>query len=213
VQRLGPVRSARAEAFWLEDDSEQALQEIRAIYDLALHKRHPRVSSELIYWRWKLGDLKEIPEGVAPPFVLQIEGKYQEAAKAWQELHCPYEAARALSESDDETALKEALGMFETLGARPMVEYVTKRLRDLGIKGIPRGPRSTTKTNPAGLTKRELEVLHLLAESQRDKQIARNLHLSEKTVGHHVSSILAKLDKKSRAEAVNEARKLGILSN
>jgi DNA-binding NarL/FixJ family response regulator len=90
---------------------------------------------------------------------------------------------------------------------------VTKQLRDLGVRGIPRGPRSTTKTNPAGLTKRELEVLHLLAEGQRDKQIARSLNLSEKTVGHHVSSILAKLDKKSRAEAVHEARKLGILSN
>jgi DNA-binding CsgD family transcriptional regulator len=213
VQRLGPVRSARAEVFWLEGEKERALGEIRAVYDLALKKHHPRVSSELIYWCWKLGDLKELPEGVAQPFALQIEGKSQEAATAWLELGCSYEAARALSESADEATLKEALGIFENLGVRPMTQQVTKQLRDLGVRGIPRGPRSTTKTNPAGLTKRELEVLHLLAEGQRDKQIARSLNLSEKTVGHHVSSILAKLDKKSRAEAVHEARKLGILSN
>jgi DNA-binding CsgD family transcriptional regulator len=213
VQRLGPVRAARAEAFWLGGDTEGAVEEIHAVYDLTLHKRDPSVSSELAYWRWKLEDLKELPAGTLQPFALQIEGNYLEAAAAWKALNCPYEAARALSESDDETALKEALSIFESLGARPMAQWVSRRLRDLGVKGIPRGPRSTTKTNPAGLTTRELEVLHLLAEGQRDKQIARNLNLSEKTVGHHVSAILAKLDKKSRAEAVSEARKLAILPN
>ena len=137
VQRLGPVRSARAEAFWLKEDNERALEEIHAVYDLALRKRHPEVSSELVYWRWKLNDLKELPKGGAQPFALQIEGKYQEAAQAWRELDCSYEAGRALSESNDETALKEALTIFENLGARPMAQWVSKRLRDLGVKGIP----------------------------------------------------------------------------
>jgi DNA-binding CsgD family transcriptional regulator len=211
VQRLGPVAAARAEAFWLEGNSNQALEEVRAVYDLAVSKRQPWLMGELAYWRWKLGDLKEAPKDIPRPFALHIEGKRLEAAEAWRAMHYSYETAVALSESNDETALKEALSMFENLGARPMVQHVTKRLRDLGIKGIARGPRSTTKTNPAGLTTRELEVLNLLAKGQRDKQIARNLNLSEKTVGHHVSAILAKLGKKNRAEAVLEARKLGIL--
>lgn len=213
IQRLGPVRAARAEAFWFEDNDEYALKEVRAIYELPLSKRHPRGLSELIYWQWKLGDLKTVPENLARPFALQIAGKPLEAAKVWRELGCPYEAARALAESDDETALKEALNVFEGLGARPMAQLVARRLRELGIKGIPRGPRPATKTNPAGLTKRELEVLYLLAQGQRDKQIARSLNLSEKTVGHHVSAILAKLGSKSRAEAVLEARQLHILPN
>jgi DNA-binding CsgD family transcriptional regulator len=212
LQRLGPVRAARAEAAWLEGHPERALEEARAAYDLALEHAHPWFVGELAYWRWKLGDLKEPPEGVARPFALQIGGQCLEAAEAWRGLNCPYEAARALSESDDEAALKHALAELERLGARPMAQWVSRRLRDLGIKGIPRGPRPSTKTNRAGLTHRELEVLHLLTEGQRDKQIARGLHLSEKTVGHHVSAILAKLGKKSRAEAVHEALRLGIPS-
>jgi DNA-binding CsgD family transcriptional regulator len=211
LQHLGPVRAARAEAFWLVGDKEGALREARAIYDHPLTKRRPRFLGEPAYWCWKLGDLKEAPPGILRPFALQMEGKPLEAAQAWRDLGCSYEAARALAESDDETALKEALTVFEELGARPMIQIVSQQMRDLGIKGIPRGPRSETKANPAGLTKRELEVLHLLALGQRDKLIARSLNLSERTVHHHVSAILGKLGTKSRAEAILEARKLGIL--
>lgn len=167
---------------------------------------------ELAYWRWKLGESNETPQGIALPFALQIEGQSLEAAEAWRGLDCPYEAARALSETEDEAALKEALKIFEQLGAHPMAQWVSRRLRELGIKGIPRGLRPATKTNPAGLTARELEVLYLLVQGQRDKEIARRLQLSGKTVGHHVSAILAKLGKKSRAEAAHEAQRLGILS-
>lgn len=213
LERLGPVRAARAEAFWLSEDKERVFEEAHAIYDLALSKREPWLSGELAYWRWKVGDLQEPPKDIVRPFALQIAGQSLEAAAAWRELGCPYEAARALAESDDETGLKEALNIFEDLGARPVAQWVVQRLRDLGVKGIPRRPRPETRANPAGLTKRELEVLHLLAQGQRDKGIARSLHLSEKTVGHHVSAILAKLGKKSRAEAVYEARRLSIVPN
>jgi DNA-binding CsgD family transcriptional regulator len=213
LQRLAPVCAARAEAAWLAGDVQQVLREAHTAYDLALSKGHAWFVGELAYWQWKVDDLQQVPSEVAQPFALQMAGKWREAAQAWQELNCPYEVARALSESGDEIALKEALDIFENLGTRPMAQWVSRRLRDSGVKGIPRGPRSTTKTNPAGLTTRELEVLHLLAEGQRDKQIARNLNLSEKTVGHHVSAILAKLAKKSRAEAVLEATRLGILTN
>jgi DNA-binding CsgD family transcriptional regulator len=213
LQRLGPARAARAEAFWLGGKQERALAEARASYDLPLTQRRPRFLAEPAYWRWKLGDLPELPTGILLPFGLQMEDKPLEAAKAWRDLGCSYEAARALSEHDDETALKEALTIFENLGARPMVQRTTKRLRDLGIKGIPKGPRSETKANPAGLTKRELEVLHLLAQGQRDKVIARSLKLSERTVHHHVSAVLSKLGATNRAEATLEARRLGILPN
>jgi DNA-binding CsgD family transcriptional regulator len=213
LHRLVPTRIARAEAFWLSCRPGPALEQIRAVEALVLEKRHPWLLGEWSYWCWKLDDLEEPPEGLARPFALQIAGQPLEAARAWRELGCPYEAARALSESDDEAALREALAEFERLGAQPMIQWVSQRLRELGIKGIPRGPRPTTKTNPAGLTNRELEVLHLLAEGQRDKQIARGLQLSEKTVGHHVSAILGKLGIKSRAEAVFEARRLEILPN
>jgi DNA-binding NarL/FixJ family response regulator len=88
---------------------------------------------------------------------------------------------------------------------------IRRRLRDLGATKIPRGPRAQTARNPAGLTAREMEVLALLAEGRTNLQLARRLHLSTKTVGHHVSAILDKLGVRSRAEAVANAYTLGIV--
>ena len=73
---------------------------------------------------------------------------------------------------------------------------------------VPRGARASTRSNVGGLTDREVDVLDLLEEGLRNAEIAARLHLSEKTVGHHVSAILAKLGASSRTEAVRKARDL-----
>ena len=74
---------------------------------------------------------------------------------------------------------------------------------------IPRGPRAATSADPAGLTAREREVLALVAQGRTNGEIARSLVLSEKTVGHHVSSLLRKLGARTRTEAVRLAAKDG----
>ena len=74
-----------------------------------------------------------------------------------------------------------------------------------------RGPRASTRRNPAGLTSRELEVLALLAEGLRNVHIAERLVLSARTVDHHVSAILRKLKAATRTEAAAQAVQLGIL--
>ena len=76
---------------------------------------------------------------------------------------------------------------------------------------MPRGPRPATRENPAGLTARELEVLALLAEGLRNADIARELVVSEKTVEHHVSAILRKLDVRTRGAAGAEAARRGLM--
>ncbi|MGB8876894.1 MAG: LuxR C-terminal-related transcriptional regulator, partial [Solirubrobacteraceae bacterium] len=78
-------------------------------------------------------------------------------------------------------------------------------------RGVPRGPRPRTRENEAGLTPRELEVLALLAEGLRNAQIAKRLVVSERTVDHHVSAILGKLQVRSRSEASARAARLGIV--
>ncbi|MEA3198461.1 MAG: hypothetical protein QOF32_2513, partial [Gammaproteobacteria bacterium] len=85
-------------------------------------------------------------------------------------------------------------------------------LRRAGVRSLPRGPRSSTRANPAGLTRREFEVLHLLSEDLSDSLIARRLHVSVRTVGHHVSAILAKLSTHSRRKAVEAARNGGLIT-
>jgi DNA-binding NarL/FixJ family response regulator len=77
---------------------------------------------------------------------------------------------------------------------------------------VPRGPNRATAANPAGLTGRQVEVLALLAEGLTDAEIAARLSLSAKTVGHHVSALLAKLGVGSRHQAAAAARRLGVVA-
>jgi DNA-binding NarL/FixJ family response regulator len=96
------------------------------------------------------------------------------------------------------------------MGARAAGAIVARRLRELGERGIPRGPHARTRANAAGLTSRELEVLPLLAAGLRNTEIADRLIVSPKTVDHHVSSILRKLDVSTRGQVGPAAARLGL---
>jgi DNA-binding NarL/FixJ family response regulator len=101
--------------------------------------------------------------------------------------------------------------MVQALGAHKVYEKIKLEMRSAGIKSIPRGIRKTTQSNPAQLTDREMDVLRLLREGLQNKELAARLFISAKTVDHHISSILFKLDVNSRAKAVQEAIRLAIL--
>ena len=88
----------------------------------------------------------------------------------------------------------------------PAAEALRQQLRAAGVVRIPRGPRPSTRENPFGLTTRQLEILWLLVDQLTNAQIAARLHLSPKTVDHHVSAVLAKLGVRSRAAAAAMAR-------
>jgi DNA-binding CsgD family transcriptional regulator len=212
LQRVAPVRTARAEAAWLAGRSQAVIEEARAAFDLAARHEHAWFIGELGFWRWRAGDLEAPPPSAAPPFRLQMEGNWRDAAEAWAQMGCPYEQARALADGDAEAGRK-ALLIFQHLGARPAAELVRRNMRAQGIRGIPRGPRASTMRNPAKLSARELEVLLLLAQGLQNAEIASRLVLSFRTVDHHVSAVLAKLDARSRAEAVAAAYRLGILQS
>jgi len=104
-----------------------------------------------------------------------------------------------------------SLLLFQLLGANAVAEKIKMEMRAVGIKRIPRGLRESTKTNPAQLTNRELDVLQLLQKGHQNKEIAGELFISIKTADHHISNILFKLDVNSRSKAINEAVRLGIL--
>jgi DNA-binding NarL/FixJ family response regulator len=75
--------------------------------------------------------------------------------------------------------------------------------------------RSTPQSPPdhliEALTPRELEVLQLLAEGLPNKDIARQLNISDHTVKFHVNAIMSKLNAQSRTEAVVQATRLGLI--
>ena len=114
---------------------------------------------------------------------------------------------------NDVDALREAYDLLRGFDARPVAEMVAHMLRERGVRGLPRGPRRATRDSPLGLTARETEVLGLLADGLRNGEIAERLFLSRRTVDHHVSTILRKLDAKTRGEAVAAARRAGVLGN
>jgi DNA-binding NarL/FixJ family response regulator len=139
-----------------------------------------------------------------------MAGDRAAAADRWRALGCPYEAAAALADSDQEPQLRAALTELERLGARPLAALVARRLRELGVRAVARGPRPATRANPANLTARELEVLRLLVEGRSNRQIAEQLFISNKTASVHVTNLLAKLGVHSRLEAAAVARRLGL---
>jgi DNA-binding CsgD family transcriptional regulator len=103
-----------------------------------------------------------------------------------------------LHDVPDEAALREALKIFTGLGASAAAQITRQKMRLLGIRSIPAGPRSATREHPLGLTRREREVLELICAGHTNAEIAAKLFISAKTVDHRVSAVLAKLDAPTR---------------
>jgi DNA-binding CsgD family transcriptional regulator len=205
LQRLWPVAAGRAEAAWLAGHPEAVESLVADSLALAVRIGHPWAVGELAYWLWRVGALTTAPPGAARPFALQIEGEPRQAAEAWRSLGCPYEAAVALAETGEPADMLDAVAEFNALAARPAADRLSRRLRELGVRGIPRPARRSTLDNPGGLTAREAEILALLPSGLRNVDIAGRLHISPKTVDHHISSILAKLGVDSRHQAAKWA--------
>jgi DNA-binding CsgD family transcriptional regulator len=211
LPRLGPVAAARAEAAWLQGDRDAVDRATEGALQLACEREAPWFIGDLAAWRRRAGLNEELATEAAPPYALQLAGDSARAAELWREIGCPYEAALALADIDDEEPLRRAHAELQALNAGPAAAIAARRLRKRGARGVPRGPRPRTRGNPAGLTARELEVLALLADGLRNAEIAERLFLAEKTVVHHVSAILHKLDVTSRGQAAATAVRLGIV--
>ena len=210
---LAPVRAARAEAAWLAGDTARCIDEAQAELARAAAHRHAWFGGEMSRWLWRAGVVVERPDPTAPPcalpYALQMTGHWREAASAWRDLACPYDEADSLADGDD-VARREALSVFERLGARPAADALRQRLQAAGMRGLARGPRTATLAHPFALTTRELQVLRLLCEGLRNAEIAERLCRSVRTVDHHLAAVFAKLDVESRVTAIQAAQRAGL---
>ena len=141
-----------------------------------------------------------------------LRGDWRAAADGFGAVGWSYDRALMLSLLDDERSLVEALEIARDLGAAPLTKRVAGRLRELGLH-VPPGPRESTRTNPAGLTARQLEVLALLVDGLTNAEIADRLVVSPRTAEHHVAAVLTKLGATSRRDAARRASELGLLAS
>jgi len=210
LHRILPVATAFLEYEWITGTRCIDTAEINMAIDMIRRTKKDFSRSKYYYWLSKARE-EYLPFGEKnKDNELGISVATDQDAKYWEKTGCPYEQALALFEGNDDDKRK-AIAMVNDLGADAVYEKLKQEMRSSGIKSIPRGVRKTTRENPSLLTDRELDVLALLKEGMQNKEIAARLYISAKTVDHHISSILLKLDINSRSKAVAEAVRLGIL--
>jgi DNA-binding CsgD family transcriptional regulator len=191
-----------------QGDEQAAHQHAEAALELAAAPRQPLA---LLAAHRLLGELAT-DSGRLPEATEHIEKSLALA----QACAAPYERALTMiskgrllavggSQGEARAVLERARDMCVPLQARPALERALKLEERLG------GLRGRASSSPAGLTKRELEVLRLVAGGLSNQQIAASLVLSEHTVHRHVANVLGKLGVSSRTAAVAQAAKLGLL--
>ncbi|WP_371400541.1 AAA family ATPase [Kribbella sp. NBC_00662] len=198
------ARLARAEARWLAGDEDEARLEAE-LADSLLVTGDAWQRGEIAAWLRRTGSSRPPRDELAEPYRRLLAGDIAGAAQLWQDLSCPYDAALALADGTEESDLRHALSILNQLGATAAGRIVQTRLRALGVRSVPAGPQATTRAHPLGLTRREREILGLIREDRTNAEIAALLVISERTVHHHVSSILTKLGVTSRTRAAEKA--------
>jgi DNA-binding CsgD family transcriptional regulator len=205
-----PAMIACLEYEWLTSENMITDNEISLCRRLVQTAGSVVINSEFQYWLYKArGEELKLPK-LFEPYQLLQSGKINTAASFWKKIGCPFEEGLALSEGNEENK-KNALAIFQSLGADAVAEKLKMEMRALGFKNVPRGIRESTKSNPAQITNREIDILQLLQKGLENKKIANSLFISTKTAENHISNIFFKLDVNSRSKAVTEAVRLGIL--
>ena len=197
--------AARAEAAWLAGDDDTARIEAEAGLAAAPANRvNPWLVGHLRRWVYLAGAPTETTgDDPITPYELEINGHWEAAVDAWNDRGCPYDAALARLGGDID-AVHAALATFRRLGAKAAARRAQHRLA--ALRGRTTSTRrADTPSDPHALTHRQRQVLELLADGRSDAEIAAALHISPKTVGHHVAAILAKLGVENRTHAVARA--------
>ena len=215
-QNIAPARLALAEAAWLAGHLGACHEQLTAVAAMRLADFDPWELGELAVWCRRSGMTMpaSIPvERAAEPPAAELRGDPLAAADEWSRLGLPYEAALALMQAEGPeggAALARAVSMLEAVEARPAALLARRMARRLGATGqLPkerRGPYATARGHPLGLTRREIEILGLIAQGMSNRDIARRLVRSLRTVEHHVSAVLEKLNATSRMDVMLRLR-------
>lgn len=211
LQHIVPARLTKIEAAWLSDDADEALKQVDKLLALDNSERHAWDLGEVAIWshRYQRNMRHDLGERMPLPYKLELAGDVQAAADEWEKLGSPYSAALALMQTKgahQEDAFKRALKLLTKLEAKAAIAKLDRIAKATGVPlKIPksrRGPYKASRNHPLGLTAREQEILRLMVNGSTNREISETLSRSQRTVEHHVSSILAKLNAKNRMAAM-----------
>jgi DNA-binding CsgD family transcriptional regulator len=216
AQNIVPVRFGLVEAAWLVEDRRACQEQMMALAELDLAGFDPWELGDFAVW-WRRSEM-EMPlpvseEHIPLPRAAELRGEALNAAAEWSRLGLPYEAGLALMQVRGDQAaeaLARAVSTLESIGARPAVLLARALARRQGVaERLPkmrRGPYSAAQRHPLGLTQNEQKVLSLIAQGMGNRDIARQLVRSPRTIEHHVSSVLGKFNATSRMDVVLRLR-------
>jgi DNA-binding CsgD family transcriptional regulator len=217
-QYITPVRLALAEKAYLRSDLDAARDQLSEVAKMNVAGFDPWEQGEFAVWlqRCDMRDSAPVDMArVAEPRAAEKAGRHDDAAEKWMKLGLPYEAAFTLMEArnGDNSArpqLVKAIALFDAMEARAASAYARQCAKALGtVASIPkqkRGPYKAAKHHPLGLTSREIQVLELIAKGLGNSDIAKRLVRSQRTVEHHVSAVLGKMNAQNRMDVMLRLR-------
>jgi DNA-binding CsgD family transcriptional regulator len=211
LRRL-PVLAALAERMWMTAVPDPRVTD-DAVAAIGLLDGRPGtdwVVGELAGWLARLGLLTAVPAQIAEPYRLAFAGLHAEAAGWWRHAGDPFSEAMVLGDSPDPQLQAQAVELLDRLEASETADRLRAEMRRRGVANIPARPRTSTRSNPSGLTNRQLDVAKLVARGFTNAEIASRLFISPKTADHHVSAVLAKLGAPTRRAVMLQAEELGL---
>lgn len=211
LQYIVPMRIAYVEAAWLNNTPALALDHLDRLFALGPDAMHVWRAGEAVIWALRSGVkppaafLEDLPKAYA----LEVDGRAEDAAAEWRRVGDPYQEALSLvhgAANDPGKFLAQAQRILLRLDASAAVCEVERLARLHGVAdALPRrrrGPYKAARNHPIGLTKREQTILGYVAAGATNAEIADMLSRSQRTIEHHVSSILTKLNVSNRMEAM-----------
>jgi DNA-binding CsgD family transcriptional regulator len=214
-QRIVPVRLALIEAGVLAGEFGAAAKQFEALFSLDLSGLRAWDIGEIAAW-WRRCGMPKHPlfESVdlPRPWALEIAGDVKASSAEWLRIGLPFEAGMALLQvaDGDAEAMKSGIVALEQIGARQAAAFGRRKAQELGLASqMPRsrrGPYAKARQHPLGITQSELEVLRLISEGRTNKDIARQLSRSPRTVEHQVSAVLGKFGSANRMEVMLRLR-------